>query len=324
MFTEVAYLLCVLSCVWLYATPWTLCNPCQAPLSMRYSRQEYWSGSPFSSPGNLPNSGIQPTSPSLPSGFFTTSATWEAQSHSVVSNCLWPHGLSSPWNSPGQNTGVGSCSLLQQIFLNQGSNPGLQPRSPTLQVDSLPSEPPENPKNTGVGRLSLLQGIFPTQELNWGLLHCRQILYQLSHRGSPRILEWVAYPFSSRSSRPRSWTRVSWTAGGFLTNWATREWCVVSLGSERSWLSVRQVSLHAVGGLGLRRLSTLTPTCEPPAVSSVSPGWPGPLNPRFAHLALTCHLCLASSRLLQLNLFEPELLNSWSLRPGLCLASPSQ
>ena len=49
----------------------------------------------------------------------------------------------------------------------------------------LPSEPPGKPKNTGVGSLSLLQGIFPTQESNWGLLNCRQILYQLSYLGSP-------------------------------------------------------------------------------------------------------------------------------------------
>ena len=55
-------------------------------------------------------------------------------------------------------------------------NPGIEPRSPTLQVDSLPAEPQEKPKNTGVGRLSLLQGIFQTQESNQGLLHCRQIL----------------------------------------------------------------------------------------------------------------------------------------------------
>ena len=57
-----------------------------------------------------------------------------------------------------------------------------QPRSPTLQVDSLPAEPQGKPKNTGVGSLSLLQGIFPTQELNQGLLHCRWILYQLSYQ----------------------------------------------------------------------------------------------------------------------------------------------
>ena len=52
----------------------------------------------------------------------------------------------------------------------------------------------------GVGSLSLLQGIFLTQELNLNLPHCRQIPYQLSHKGRPRILEYVAYPFSSESS----------------------------------------------------------------------------------------------------------------------------
>ena len=71
----------------------------------------------------------------------------------------------------------------------------------------------------GVGNLSLLQGIFQTQGSN----PYRQILYQLSHKGSPRKLEWVAYPFSSRSSQPRNWTRVSWIADGFFTNWAIRE-----------------------------------------------------------------------------------------------------
>ena len=60
-------------------------------------------------------------------------------------------------------------------------------RSPTLQADSLPSEPPGKPKNTGVGSLSLLQGNFWTQELSQGLLHCRWILYQLSYPGSPTV-----------------------------------------------------------------------------------------------------------------------------------------
>ena len=74
------------------------------------------------------------------------------------------------------------------VFPSPGDlpNPGIEPRSPTLQVDSLPSEPQEKPKNTGVGNLSLLQRIFPTQELNWGLPHCRWILYQLSYQGSLR------------------------------------------------------------------------------------------------------------------------------------------
>ena len=64
-------------------------------------------------------------------------------------------------------------------------NLGIEPRSPALQADSLPSEPPGKLKNTGVGSLFLLQGIFLTQELNRGLLHCRQILYQLSYLGKP-------------------------------------------------------------------------------------------------------------------------------------------
>ena len=63
--------------------------------------------------------------------------------------------------------------------------PGTEPRSPTLQADSLLSEPPGKPKNTGVGSPSLLQGIFLTQESNQGLLHYRWILYQLSYQGSP-------------------------------------------------------------------------------------------------------------------------------------------
>ena len=96
-----------------------------------------------------------------------------------MSDSLQPHGLYSSWNSPGQNTGVGSFSLLQRIFPTQGSNPGLP--------------------------------------------HCKRILYQLSHQGSPRILEWVAYAFSRGSSQPSNWTGVSCIAGGFFTSWATRE-----------------------------------------------------------------------------------------------------
>ena len=78
-------------------------------------------------------------------------------------------------------------------------------------------------QNTGMGCHALLQGIFPIQGSNPGLPQCRRILYQLSHQGSRRILEWVAYPSSRGSSRPRNPTRVSCTAGGFLTSWAARE-----------------------------------------------------------------------------------------------------
>ena len=124
----------------------------------------------------------------------------------VIQSCLTlrPHGY-SPWNSLGQNTGVGSLSLPQGILLIPGLNPGLP--------------------------------------------HCRRILYQLSHKGSPnesencsvlsdslrphgryspgvlqaRILECVAGPFSRGSSQPRGRTGVSCIAGGFFTNWAIRE-----------------------------------------------------------------------------------------------------
>ena len=84
----------------------------------------------------------------------------------VVSNSLQPHGLYSPWKSPGQNTGVGS--------------------------------------------LSLLQGIFPSQGLNPGLLHCRWILYELSHKGRPRILEWVGRKWRGTKELPIKSERGEW------------------------------------------------------------------------------------------------------------------
>ena len=63
-------------------------------------------------------------------------------------------------------------------------------------------------KNTGVGCHAFLWGIFPTQILNPSLPHCRHILYCLSCQESPRILEWVAYPFSRGSSQGRDWTGI--------------------------------------------------------------------------------------------------------------------
>ena len=73
-------------------------------------------------------------------------------------------------------------------------------------------------KNTGLGCHALLQGIFPSQGLNSGLLHCRWTLYHVSHQESPRILDWVAYPFSRGSSQPRNQTKVSCMAGRFFTS----------------------------------------------------------------------------------------------------------
>ena len=89
-----------------------------------------------------------------------------------------PPGSSVHEDSPSKNTGV-PCPPPGDL-----PNPGIKHRSPTLQADSLPSEPQGKPKNTRVGSLSFLQGNFSTQESNLGLPHCRWILYQLSYQGS--------------------------------------------------------------------------------------------------------------------------------------------
>ena len=100
---------------------------------------------------------------------------------------------------------------------------------PTL-CDAIDYSPPgssvhgDSPgKNTGVGCHALLQEILWTQGSNSGLLPCKQILYCLSHQGSPGILEWVAYPFSRGCSTPRDQTRVSCITGRFFTSWATQK-----------------------------------------------------------------------------------------------------
>jgi len=117
---------------------------------------------------------------------------------SVMSDSLQPHGLQPtrllcPWNSPGRNTGAGSHTLLQEIFLTQGRNPGLLHCRQILYLLSHQGSPiyysgqnmfPQRKHNYGCP--FLLQGIFPTQGSNLHLLcllHCRQILYLLSHWG---------------------------------------------------------------------------------------------------------------------------------------------
>ena len=93
---------CSLSRVLLFATPWTVAH--QAPLSLGFSRQEYWSGLPFPTPGDPPDPGIEPTSsvsPALVGGFFITEPPGKSYlrpccallSHSVGSDSLRPHGL---------------------------------------------------------------------------------------------------------------------------------------------------------------------------------------------------------------------------------------
>ena len=92
--------------------------------------------------------------------------------------------------------GILQARILEWVAMPSSGDlhdPGIELRSPSLQADSLPTEPPGKPKNTGVGSLSLLQGIFPTQELKCSLLHCRQILYQLSYQGSP-LASYVGLP----------------------------------------------------------------------------------------------------------------------------------
>ena len=176
-------------------------------------------------------------------GFFRNWASlfniaYESKSHSVVSDSLQPHGIQSmQFSIPEYWSGKPSYPMLERVLLN----PGIEPRSPSLQADSLLAEPQGKPKNTRVSSLFLLQQIFQTQEQeqNQGLLHCRQILYQLSYQDNPifssnyvkvhvcsimsdsepldcsppgssvyvtfqaRILEWVAISFSRGSFQPR-------------------------------------------------------------------------------------------------------------------------
>ena len=113
-------------------------------------------------------------------GIFLNLTDSDSEIRSVMSNSLRTQApLPMEFSRPEYRSG--------QLFAFPGDvpNPGIEPRYPVLQADSLPSEPSRKPEKTGVGSLSLLQGILPTQELNWGLLHCRQILYQLSYQGSP-------------------------------------------------------------------------------------------------------------------------------------------
>ena len=108
-------------------------------------------------------------------------STWKVLSH------VWL--FATPWTIQSLEFSrpeywSGECLHSQGDF----PNPEIEPRSPALRADSLLAEPQGKPNNTGVGSLSLPQRIFLTQESNRGLPHCGQILYQLSHRGSLRIL----------------------------------------------------------------------------------------------------------------------------------------
>ena len=103
-----------------------------------------------------------------------------------------------PWNSPGNKVG---CHFLLQGNL---PNPGIEPRSPTLQADSLATEPPEKPSSAH------------------GILQAR-------------ILEWVAITFSRESSQPRDGIQVSLIAGKFFANWAAREFPYIFSIEKITW-----------------------------------------------------------------------------------------
>ena len=138
----------------LFATPWTV-------QSMEFSRPEYWSGEPFPSPGDLPNPSIELRYPSL-------------QADSKLSH-------------------KGNPTKLEWVAFPfaRGSS---QPRCRTqvsLTAGRFWAKPQGKPNKTGVCSLSLLQWIFPNQELNPGLLHCRWILYQLSHKGNSQKDNWA-------------------------------------------------------------------------------------------------------------------------------------
>ena len=91
-----------------------------------FPRQEYYRGLPLPSPGDVPNPGIKPAFPAWQADSLPLShEERKSESCSIVSNSLQPHGLYSPWNSPGQNSGVGGRSLLQRIFPTHELNPGL-------------------------------------------------------------------------------------------------------------------------------------------------------------------------------------------------------
>ena len=130
-----------------------------------------------------------------------TISYWQYRRFNITdsANIYWMHSVHKPLCCAGLSRSVVSDSLWPMDCSPPGS----------------PVHVASPGKNTGVGCHVILQGIFPTQGLNPGLPHCRWILYQLSHEGSPR-LEWVTYLFSRGSSWPRNRTRVSCIAGDFF------------------------------------------------------------------------------------------------------------
>ena len=150
----------------------------------------------------------------------------ESESCLVMSDSLRPHGLYSPWNSPGQNTGVGSLSLLQG-----SSQPMYQTQVSRIAGRFFTSWATRKAQyhrcriHTGFWRLSTKK-IVEWSEVKDAQSHltlCDPMDYTVHGTLQARVLEWVTFPFSRGSSWPRNQNGVSCIAGGFFTNWAMRE-----------------------------------------------------------------------------------------------------
>ena len=152
-----------------------------------------------------------------------------------LSNSLLPHGLYSPWNSPGQNTGVDSvqfsCSVMSDYLWPHGlqhTRPSCTSPTAGVYSNSCPLSWWCNPtiSSSVIPFSSHLAFPSPGDLPNPGIKPRSPALRAdslLSHKGRPRIMEWVDYPFSRGSSQPRNQTGVSCIAAIFFTNWAIRE-----------------------------------------------------------------------------------------------------
>ena len=175
----------------------------------------------------------------------------------------------------------------------------LRPYGSCLPGSSVHGDSPG--KNIGVGCHSLLQRIFPTQGSNSGLPDCKQILYCLSHQGSPSILEWVAYPFTAGSSQPRNWTRVACIWSGFFTIWicvcvfALSRWFSGKESANTGRRSLRRRQFDPwVGKIPPSREWLSTPVFLPGkshgkrSLAGYSPWGHKELDSTHAHLHITC------------------------------------
>ena len=152
------------------------------------------------------------------------------QHESVITICISPPSWASlhtphsthlnPHRAPGWTPCVIQQLLLASYFTHKWKSLScVQLFATPWTIQSMEFSKPEY----WSGYLFPSPGDLPNQGSNPGLPHCMQILYQLSHKGSPRILEWVSYSFSSRSTWPRNPINVCCIAGRFFTNWTIRD-----------------------------------------------------------------------------------------------------